>query len=216
MRVWINKAGSTEMSGAVLLGCRLAPCPGWLAICGTQPFHLGCPVRSLELPDKALLQAAQGWLELGCPCEARAELQRMAAPNRRHPDALQVMWRVCAKEQRWSDCLAIATRLTQITPERRFGWLHQAMALHKLGRTNEAIEVLLEIRERFEPNTTIPYYLACYYCSLGRIHEAKDWLEDALNQAETLEELNRLKQRASSEPLLAPVRTLVDLQTEYD
>jgi len=51
-----------------------------------------------------------------------------------------------------------------MTPERRFGWIHRAHSLHRLGRTQEAKDLLLSIVNDFESNSIIPYHLARYCC----------------------------------------------------
>jgi TIR domain len=68
---------------------------------------------------------------------------RTTAANRAHPDVLQLRWRMYADARKWDACLDIATALTTKTPERRFGWIHRAHALDKLGRTLEAKDLLL-------------------------------------------------------------------------
>jgi hypothetical protein len=133
----------------------------------------------LERPDSTHLEAAQGWLDLGSHLEANEELERTSPENRTHPNVLQVRWRLCAKAEQWDACLDIATALTQLTLDRRFGWLHRAVSLRKLNRTVEARDVLLSVVDEFEANTTFPYYLACYCAQLGQIAEAKVWLEKA-------------------------------------
>jgi hypothetical protein len=54
-------------------------------------------MKPLEPPDSHYLQAAQGWLELGNPTEANEELQKITAPNRGHPDVLQLRWQIYAQ-----------------------------------------------------------------------------------------------------------------------
>ncbi len=159
----------------------------------------------LEPPDSHHLQSAQGWLELGNATEANAELEKIAAENRAHPDVLQIRWQIYAKAQKWDACLDLATALTKTVPERRFGWIHQALSLHKLNRTAEAREVLLSVLTKFEANATIPYYLARFCCKLGQVEEAQSWLEKAFKAVARTQELDRLKLRALDEPDLEPL-----------
>jgi predicted Zn-dependent protease len=124
---------------------------------------------ALQPPDSPHLQAAEGWIGLGNYAEANDELEQIAAANRAHPDVLQLRWRIYADARKWEACLHIATVLTTMTPECRFGWIHRAHALDKLGRTLEAKDLLLSIVNDFEANTTIPYHLAQYCARLGQI-----------------------------------------------
>ena len=162
-------------------------------------------MKPLEPPDSHHLQSAQGWLELGNYAEANEELEKIAAPNRAHPDVLQMRWGIYAHARKWEACLEIATTLTKLTPDRRFGWVHLALSLHNLNRTAEARQVLLSVLDKFEPNSTIPYYLARYCSRLGLLGEARDWLQTAFRHAVDGEEEARLKLRALEEPDLVPM-----------
>lgn len=161
--------------------------------------------KSFEPPDSHHLAAAEGWLELGNANEANAELENISAEHRSHPDVLQIRWQIYAKAKKWDACLDIAKALTKIVPERRFGWIHRALSLHKLNRTGEARELLLTVIDKFDLNATIPYYLACFCCRLGRLEEAKDWLEKAFKATANQADLARLKLRALDDPDLEPL-----------
>ena len=142
---------------------------------------------------------------MGNHTEANEELEKIQPLLRAHPDVLQLRWGIYVHAQKWEACLEIATALTKLTPERRFGWVHLAFSLHNLNRTGQARRVLLSALDKFEPNSTIPYYLARYCCRLGRLNEAKKWLETAFRHAIDKEEEDRLKLRALEEPDLQPI-----------
>ena len=133
-------------------------------------------IEALQPPDSIHLQADEGWVGLGDFAAANDELEQISPASRAHPNALQLRWRIYAHAGKWDACLDIATTLTRMTPERRFGWIHRAHALDKLGRTQEAKELLLGITENFKDNATIPYHLAQYCARLGQIDQAKQWL----------------------------------------
>lgn len=124
-------------------------------------------MKPLEQPDSAHIEAAQGWLDLGNHIEADQELDRIAAPNRAHPDVLQVRWNIHAKAEKWDACLQIATSLAEAFPDRRFGWLHPAVAFDKLGRLTDARETLLIALDRLGPSSTFAFYLACFCARQG-------------------------------------------------
>jgi predicted Zn-dependent protease len=162
-------------------------------------------VKSLRPPDSIHLQAAEGWIGLGNYAEANEELENITAENRAHPDVLQLRWRIYADAKKWKACLDIATALTKMTPERRFGWLHRAHTLDKLGRTLEAKELLLSVADNFEANSTVPYHLARYCARLGQIDQAKQWLGKALLAADGPEAVNRVRKMAQEDPDLEPL-----------
>jgi tetratricopeptide (TPR) repeat protein len=137
-------------------------------------------MRKLTPPDNHHLNAATGWLELGNAAEAKAELARISSANRSHSGVLEVNWQICAAEKNWPAALATARNLVQLDPENVSGWIHQSYSLHEMKRTQEALDLLLPIIEKFPGVSTIPYNLACYACQLGDLEPARNWLAKAV------------------------------------
>ena len=156
----------------------------------------------LEPPDRHHLNAAAGWLELGCPREARAELLRIAEAHQQCRAVLELHWRICAEEKDWTTALAVARQLVQVDPGNPTGWIHQSYSLHELKQTEEARRQLLGVAEKFCRISTVAYNLACYACQLGQPDEARRWLDRAIQ----LEGKDRVKAMALSDPDLAPMR----------
>lgn len=162
--------------------------------------------RPLEAADQHRLDAACGWLELGNEREAEAELDSIQEACQFHPEVLQVRWQITARREDWLECLDLAKTLTQLRPNRRFGWIHLAFSLHRLNRTEEAREILLYAIDLFEPSATVAFFLSRYCCRLGNVPEGREWLDKAFELARQPAERRRLKQRALSEPDLAPLQ----------
>ncbi len=160
-----------------------------------------CSVQPLEPPDVHFLRAAHGWLDLGNPAEAAAELARISPDRALHPDVLEARWRICAAERSWEQALAVARELVQVAPDDPTGWVDQSYALHELKRTAEARAVLLPQVRAFPRVSIIPYNLACYACQLGDLDEARRWLQRARN-LRSKEEIQRLALR---DPDLQPL-----------
>lgn len=137
-------------------------------------------MKALEPPDSHFLRAASGWLDLNNPREAAAELQHLSAEARMHPDTLEVMWRLCAVNQRWQEAVEFGRLLVRLQPREPSGWLHRSYALHELRRTEEALTLLLPAASQFPKESIIPYNLACYCCHLGKLEEARAWLGHAV------------------------------------
>jgi predicted Zn-dependent protease len=133
---------------------------------------------TIEPPDSHFLSSAIGWLELGNPDEARAELSQVSAELRAHPDVLELEWAICQSEENWEDALRIARVLIKIDPMRSSGWLHQAYALRRVnsGGLEAAWNALLPAADRFPKDSTIWYNLACYACQLQKLDKARLWL----------------------------------------
>ena len=142
-------------------------------------------MQSLGPPDTHFLSAAVGWCELGNVTEAKAELDRIAQVLRHHPDVLEVRWLIHAQEKNWEEGFTVAEKLVEVAPRRSSGWLHRAYALRRVqrGGLQAAWDVLLPAFERFPEEPIIPYNLACYACQLGRLEQARQWLQRAVKVA---------------------------------
>jgi predicted Zn-dependent protease len=139
-------------------------------------------MQRLEPPDTHYLSAAIGWLELGNPAEARAELARIRPAQQEHPDSLEARWWVAAEEKRWEEGLQIAQALLRRAPKRSSGWLHQAYALRRApdGGVFKAWNALLPAFDKFPKEPTIPYNLSCYACQMQQLDTARLWLKRAV------------------------------------
>jgi tetratricopeptide (TPR) repeat protein len=147
------------------------------------------------------LQAAQGWFELGDHLEAKEELEQMSPQNHAHPAVLEVRWAIHAAAKKWEAALDIAATFIQLAPEHLFGWLHRSFALHELNRTAEARDNLLTVLDKFPDESILRYNVACYECRLGRLEQAKHWLEKAFKMGN----LRRMKLAALQDPDLEPL-----------
>jgi predicted Zn-dependent protease len=139
-------------------------------------------MHKLEPPDTHYFLAAVGWLELGNPAEAKAELAQMSPAQKDHPDLLELRWSIAAQEEHWDEGLQLAQALLRCAPNRSSGWLHQAYALRRVpdGGLQRAWDALLPAFEKFPKQSTIAYNLACYACQLGQLDAARDWLKRAV------------------------------------
>ena len=164
-------------------------------------------MRPLEPPDRFHIEAAKGWLELGNHLEANDELERITAVNRARPEVLRVRWRSCAKAENWDACLDLARGLKALEPDHRFGWIHEAQSLDRLGRGEEAKESILAAIDHFGKNPTFTFHLACLAARLGQLDEARAWVREAIDLAEDQETLDRLRLRILEEPALEAIWT---------
>jgi len=158
-------------------------------------------------PDVHHLYSAVGWLELGNPEEAKADLARIREEHRQHPDVLEVSWMIAAEQQDWEEGLKIARKLVEVAPERPAGWLHQAYTLRRVkdGGLEKAREALLPVAARFPEEPTVLYNLSCYDCQLGDLALARSWLDQAIRLAG----IETIKKMALSDPDLEPIWTQI-------
>jgi predicted Zn-dependent protease len=167
-------------------------------------------MRKLEPPDIHWFSSAIGWLELGNPAEARAELAQVSPAQQEHPDVLEVRWSIAAEEKRWDEALQIAQALLRRAPERSSGWLHQAYALRRAphGSLRKAWDALLPASDKFPKEPTIPFNLSCYACQLRMMDVARDWLKRALAVGGKDEIKRRALEDSDLEPLWSEIRRL--------
>jgi len=139
-------------------------------------------VQKIAPPDSHHLDAAIGWLGLGCADDSRAELKKISAANQNHPDVLEVRWTICAHEKRWRDALAIAELELKSAPGDAGGWLHRAYALRRVsdGGLVQAWAALLPAAEKFSKEPVIAYNLSCYACQLQQLEVSRTWLKCAI------------------------------------
>jgi predicted Zn-dependent protease len=137
----------------------------------------------LSQADRRHLDAAEGWLGLGSWSEANEELENISARMRAHPDVLKVRYAVFAMAKHWESAAEIARAITVQTPDSSFGWIRLGDALHNLGRTKDAKDVLKEAAKKFPNEYIIFYGLACYACQLGELVNAFHFLEKAIDLA---------------------------------
>jgi predicted Zn-dependent protease len=146
-------------------------------------------MQRLPPPDSHRLSAATGWLELGCPEEAVAELAAIQPENRDHPDVLELRWQLHADAHEWHDAVTAGRKMVEQSPSRVVGWLHHAYALRRApgGSIELAMEALLPAADQFPSESIVPYNLACYACQLGRPQEALAWLDRAFKVGDRAE-----------------------------
>jgi predicted Zn-dependent protease len=132
-------------------------------------------MKKIGPPHSHLLSAAEGWMGLGNPAEAKAELARLPKRLQTHPDVLEVRWAVLAQEQDWPQALEVARALLTIAPNQAYGWVHQAYSLRRLadGGLQAAWDALFPAMEKFPKNPIIPYNLACYACQMQQPDKAR-------------------------------------------
>jgi Flp pilus assembly protein TadD len=161
---------------------------------------------AIESADRHILNAVQGWLELGNSREALAEFERLSPGLQTQPEGLALRWRILAAQKDWARGLEVARRLIAAAPDDPAGWIHQSYCLHELKRTEEAWNQLLAVASRFSEIPTVAYNLACYACRMGRPAEARPWLRAAAK----LVGRKRLREMARDDADLAPMREEIE------
>ena len=143
--------------------------------------------EGLPHPDHFHVNAAQGWLGLGNPVEALAELDRIAPALQDHGAVLELRFIALANAKRFAPALALAERQIAAAPDEPQGWINRGNVLFWLARYAEAHRSVTGVLERFPDQWTLRYNLACYCIKLERLDEAKEWYEAAAKTAAAAE-----------------------------
>jgi len=118
------------------------------------------------------LLAAQGYLELGMVEEALSELSRVETACLGDPDLLEMRLHILMQARRWNDAFAAAEELLRIRQDALPAYIHGAFALHELGRTAEARDLLLRGPTILRSDPTFHYNIGCYEAVLGNCDAA--------------------------------------------
>lgn len=163
--------------------------------------------RTLDAPDTHFLDGAEGWLELGDPQEALAELANLSSDAESHPRALNLFWMIHAELRDWEAARDVADRLVECAPGDAGGWIHRAYAIRRMpgGSIEEAWLALYPAVQLFPNESLIPYNLSCYACQLGKLGEAKTWFERACKAVPEKKAKATLRRMALADEDLEPL-----------
>jgi len=136
------------------------------------------------MSERALL-AAQGYLELGMVEEALSELASVPAGENTDADLTELRLHILMYGKRWDEALVAAEELLRISPQAVPGYIHGAFALHELGRTAQARDLLLKGPPLLRQNPTFHYNIGCYEAVLGNRESALQSLRESFALDET-------------------------------
>ena len=142
------------------------------------------------MSERAIL-AAQGYLELGMAVEALAELAALPAIEIRDPDIIELRLHILMQATRWADALSTAEELIRLNADAIPAYIHGAFALHELGRTEEARNLLLKGPSELRKDPTFHYNIGCYEAVLGNREAALDSLQASFALDETYRDFAR-------------------------
>jgi predicted Zn-dependent protease len=142
------------------------------------------------MSERALL-AAQGYLELGMAEEALAELSTIPELEIQDPDIVELRLHILMQAKRWTEALSTAQELRRIHPDALPAYIQGAFALHELGRTTEARDLLLKGPEQLRKDPTFHYNVGCYEAVLGNREAALQSLEQSFALDDTYRDFAR-------------------------
>jgi tetratricopeptide (TPR) repeat protein len=129
----------------------------------------------LEPPDQHHCEAALGYCELGMYGDANDELERIDPLNRATPDVLRIR-AIYHGLEKWDGLQVVAARLCEFEPANVQWTVSLAYATRRAVSIERAKDILLAALPRFPDEGIIQFNLACYYCQLGDLQTAKEYL----------------------------------------
>jgi tetratricopeptide (TPR) repeat protein len=168
-------------------------------------------LKPIPLPDQRHLDAAEGWLGLGDHLAANEELEQISASLRAHSVVLEVRYKIYAEAKKWDGAVEIAQTMAKLMPDNPWGPFYLAFSLHELKRTQEAYKTLKPVVDKFPDHYLMRYNLACYSCQLGKLKEAMEWLEKAIDLAVKMD----IRTMALDDPDLEPLWQKIGRFEEY-
>jgi predicted Zn-dependent protease len=149
--------------------------------------------------------AAQGYVELGLFAEAREELGALPENVFDRTDVIELTVLLLMGEQRWEEALTHARQLCEAEPDEPGGFIHAAYCLHEMGRTREAIDVLVRGPASLQGKAVFFYNMGCYRARLGEVDAAVEMLQAAFRKDESL------RRAARRDPDLDAVRPRLEM-----
>ena len=128
-------------------------------------------------PEERSIIAAQGYLELGMFSEVWRELHSLPSEMLGRAEVLEILALSLMGESRWEEALAVAHRLREERPLEPGGFIHEAYCLHELGRTREALDLLVNGPASLRQRPVYFYNAGCYRARLGDLEGAMQMLK---------------------------------------
>ena len=141
------------------------------------------------------LEAAHGYLMLGMEQDARRELDGLDEHRMQDSTEKQVLTslrlELALLGSQWREGEASARHMREWAPDEPQGFIHGAYCLHELGRTHEAVQLLLAGPQALRKMPLFFYNLACYHAVLGQRVQALASLNEAFQRDPGLRDVAR-------------------------
>jgi Flp pilus assembly protein TadD len=148
------------------------------------------------------LAYVRGYLALDLLAEARDELALIAIADHETAPVLSAHIELAMARSAWARVIALTAKTTSLAPGLERPWIAWAYALREKQRVAEARDVLLRGERAITgPSPLVDYNLACYFCLLNDLAEARRRLKRACSREP------EWKSEAATDPDLAALKT---------
>lgn len=131
-------------------------------------------------PIDRTLEAVAGYLALGMPEDAAAELASLPEEELGTPAVMQLRLQMAVAEEAWISGVAIGGELKRLAPGNPSAYILTAYCLRELENVEEARETLMDGPDSLREEPIFYYNLACYESLLGALEASLAWLKRAL------------------------------------
>jgi len=152
------------------------------------------------------VEAADGWLMLGSPADALAELADVPEEFRHDPRILAREWKAAQGAGDHVRAGRASGELCELLPDSAGPWICHANALRETEGLRAAADLLLSVVDRFLGEPVLCYNLACYLAQLRDYAGASEWLLHAFEAGAD----DDLKGLALVDPDLKPLWEKID------
>ena len=127
-------------------------------------------------PSQMIFLAAEGYLELGMPEDAKREYDCLTAEAKRSPAGLMLLLEIHRAKGNGAEVKNLTEKLCIIDPDNVDRWIDLALVLREEDSLESAKEILLEAADRFPDTAMVHFHLARFECGLGNLALAKEHL----------------------------------------
>jgi len=146
---------------------------------GSPPVSVTVARMPLEEPDRQYWHAALGYVELGMFADAADELEKIDPLLRAAPEVLAVRVAIYHGLKKWDLLQVVAQKLAEYEVQNIDWIISYAYATRRVESIKAARKILLNAERKFPKEAVIKYNLACYFCQLGDLETAKNYLKRA-------------------------------------
>lgn len=126
------------------------------------------------------MEAARGYLYLGLPDDALAEIEPVPFTHRFSREFMELRTSIHMARKQWLEALVIARNVCHLFPASEQGFLDASRCLNRLGRTQEAKEVLLQGPSSLRTKAVHHYQMSRLEAKMGNVDNARKSLERAI------------------------------------
>ena len=130
----------------------------------------------IDSPTQMILLAAEGYLELGMPIDARREYEDLSNQSKDSVAGLTLLMEILRAEGNLAEVESVAEKLCIIDSSNVDRWIDLALFRSDENSIESAKQLLLEAVDRFPDTALLHFHLARFECSLGNLALAKEHL----------------------------------------